>query len=425
MGRSLDISGTELLGRTLKSKAKIIVHEGSSSSSKTFSIAQYFIVRSFSDKNKTFSVVRKTMPAMKRGALKDFREALNLAGCYGSFTENKTDFKFTNKQTGTVIEFFALDNEQKARGPRRDVLWLNEGNELHFEDYRQLAMRTKEQIIIDYNPSMLRSWIYDEVLTRPDCEHIHSTYKVNTFLTEANRREIEVMVPVYEEAGGTHVTDWDLDYTGKGHLVKGDPYWWSVYGLGRRGAPSEAIYPYVYDSPGMPPVETVLGLDFGYNHPMVLARVGIRDAAPMAEVHVDELLFSSYLTVQDLISQLPEVGVEKHELIYADGSRPEMIMEIRRAGYNIKPADKRPGSVKAGIDYLKRHRLCFTARSRASKEQFQDYRWKKTPDGVVMDEPVKLNDDAPDAVRYGIYSHFWRPKQPRRISSATTAYTYK
>jgi len=407
--KSLDISGTELLERTLASDAKIIVHEGSSSSSKTFSLAQYLIVRSFSESNKTFSVVRKTMPAMKRGALKDFKEALNLAGCYSAFNENKTDFKFTNKQSGTVIEFFALDNEQKARGPRRDVLWLNEGNELHYEDYRQLAMRTKDQILIDYNPSMMRSWIYDEVLTRDDCEHIHSTYKVNAFLTDANRREIEIMVPVYEEADGTKFIDWDLTYTGTGQLIKGDPYWWSVYGLGRRGSPSEAIYPYVYDSPGLPDGETVYGLDFGYNHPMVMVEVGIRDIDPKPELHVDEIIHESYLTIADLIDKMNDIGIDRHKKIVADGSRPEAIEEIKRAGYWIEGADKSKGSVYAGINIVKSYKLCFTKRSYRGKQQHQDYRWRKLPDGTILDEPVKLDDDCPDAVRYPVFSHFAKP----------------
>lgn len=406
MQPAIEISGTELLERTLASEAKILVHEGSSSSSKTFSIAQAMIIRSFQERDKTYSVVRKTMPAMKRGALKDFKDALNLADLYRAFDENKTDFKFTNKRTRTNIEFFALDTEQKARGPRRDRLWLNEANELTYEDFRQLAMRTRGQIILDYNPSMLRHWIYDEVLTRDDCEHVHSTYKINTFLSDDNVREIEVMVPVYEEADGSQVIDWDLTYTGHGHLINGDPYWWSVYGLGLRGSPAEAIYPLVYDSPGLPAgADTILGLDFGYNHPMVLVRVAVRDVAPKPELHIEELFYQSFCTGEDLIQLLPDLGVRRHERIWADGARPEMIEDMKRAGYDAAPADKGPGSVKAGIDLMKRYKLCFTRGSSQSRQQFQDYRWRKTPDGIITDEPVKLNDDAPDAARYALYSH--------------------
>ena len=410
MQAKAEIHGTALLERTLTSTAKIIVHEGSSSSSKTFSIAQALIIWSYQETNKTYSVVRKTMPAMKRGALKDFKEALNMVGLADDFTENKTDIWFRNNTTGTVIEFFALDDEQKARGPRRDRLWCNEANELSSDDFKQLSMRTRGQILIDYNPSMLRHWIYSEVLTREDCEHIHSTYKINPFLSDSNIREIEVMVPVYEEADGTHTTDWDLSYTGAGTLVMGDPYWWAVYGLGLRGNPAEAIYPTVYDSPGIPAgASTVLGLDFGYNHPMVLLRCWIKDG-PRPELHIDELFYRSGCTGEDLIAALPELGVGRNELIYADGARPEMIEDIRRADYDAQAADKGPGSVKAGIDLMKRYKLCFTKRSTQTRQQFQDYRWRKTPDGIVLDEPVKLNDDAPDAARYALYSFINTPQ---------------
>lgn len=152
----VQLLGTTLLSTTLASTAKVLVHKGGSSSSKTVSIAQAHIAWSFAETDKTYSVVRKTMPALRRGALKDFHMALDLCGAWPLFEENKTNLTYTNRQTGTVIEFFALDDAQKARGPRRDRLWCNEGNELAYEDWRQLTMRTRNRIVLDYNPSMLR-----------------------------------------------------------------------------------------------------------------------------------------------------------------------------------------------------------------------------------------------------------------------------
>lgn len=417
MATELNIDGTILLQKTLEffdSDFKILVHEGSSGSSKTFSVVQALIIRSFQDRDKTYSVVRKTLPAMKRSVLRDYKVALAISESYRYFKENKTDLFFVNQGTGTVTEFFALDDEQKARGPRRDILYCNEANELGADEFRQLAMRTRGQIILDYNPSMLSSWIYDEVLTRPDCLHIHSTYKMNSFLTDENIREIEAMVPVYEEEDGTHVTDWDLTYTGTGMLIRGEPYWWSVYGLGVRGAPSEAIFPYVFSSEGLPDDERVYGLDFGYNHPAVLVEVGREEGSMLTDahhglqdmLHIDELIHESYLTIDDLINKMDAIGVSKDQVIYADGSRPEAIEEIKRAGYWIQGADKTKGSVYAGINFVKSHKLCFTDRSQRGKMQHQDYRWIKKPDGSILDEPVKMNDDSCDAVRYAAFTHW-------------------
>lgn len=413
---ALELGATPLLTRTLACTAKVGVHEGGSSSSKTVSLAQAHIVWSFQEPGKVFSIVRETMPAMKRGALRDFQNALRWAGVEDRFAVNRTDFVYTNLQTGTQVEFFALDDEQKARGPRRDRLWINEANGTTYESFRQLSMRTRGPIWLDYNPSMQRSWIYDHVLTRADCELIHSTYRDNGYLTAENRREIEIDVPVYEEADGRHTVDWDLTYKGRGALIKGDPYRWAVFGLGRRGAPSEAIYPYVHTG-SFPAADTVLGLDFGYNHPLVLCRLARVDREGKPALHIDQLIHESFLTTDDLLLKLPEAGVEKWELIYADGSRPETIQAMKTAGYNVQAADKSKGSVYQGIQFVKGHRLVFTARSERSRAQFEDYRWKKLPDDTVSDEPVKLNDDAPDAVRYGAFT-YWGSRTPATSSGA-------
>jgi phage terminase large subunit len=431
----LELEGTELLEIILASTAKVQVHKGSSSSSKTVSLAQAHIAWSFEEVGKTYSVVRKTMPALRRGALKDFHMALDLSEAWPHFEENKTNLTYTNKQTGTLIEFFAVDDAQKARGPRRDRLWCNEGNELTYEDWRQLTMRTRGSICLDYNPSMLRHWIYEEVETRADCQVVHSSYKQNPFLTAENIREIEVDVPIYalpaderaklllagfDVADGT-LTDWGGTYDGKGTLLSGDPFRWAVFGLGQRGAPAQAIYPQLFTSAGLTPQrQRHLGLDFGYNHPLSLTEVEYRDMPGKAELHIDQLIHQSYLTSDDLIKMLPEVGVGKRDLITADGARPEMIADLLKAGYNVKAADKGPGSVKAGIDKLKTVKLCFTPRSKQARAQFQDYRWKKTASGEILDEPVKVEDDAPDSVRYAAAKLIADRRAPRRQSAKSS-----
>lgn len=399
---------------------RLLVHEGGSGSSKTFSLAQLFIVLSFQEEGKLYTVVRDRLPALRRSAMRDFQHVLSETGAYSFFDENKSERLYTNRLTGTQIEFAAFDTPQKARGPRRDRLWGNEANELTREVFRQLAMRTRSGICLDYNPSMQRHWIYDEVLPRADCLHLRSTFRDNPFLSAEEVREIKQAVPVYEEADGTRITDWDLGYDGDGHLISGDPYHWAVFGLGRRGAPSEAIYP-TCDVGAFPEeADAVLGLDFGYNHPAVLCRLALVDGRPPA-LHVDELVHTSHLTTEDLIELLPGCGVSTDDLIYADGSRPDTIEAMARAGYNVQAADRRQGSVYAGIQFVKQHRLVFTERSERSRTQCMDYRWKKHRDGRVLDEPVKLNDDAPDAIRYAAYTHWGAPTPEMDYSNVAAA----
>jgi len=412
----IEVSCNGSLPVIMRSKDRIIVQEGGTSSGKTYGFAQAFISHSFNpdEAGAIFSIYRRWLPALKVSALRDFRKALEETDLVDCFIENKTERTFTNVDTGTIIEFQSLDKPQKARGPRRRRLWMNEANEMTLEDYKQLAKRTSGQIYIDYNPSMLNHWIYKDILNRPDVLYLHSTYKDNRFLDDATINEIEIDVPVWELEDGEKVIDWDLthiekcriDGTPPGILIAGDSYRWAVYGLGRRGAPAEAIYPYVFKSDKWPDTPAVYGLDFGFNHPTVLVKLAIRDVAPKAELHIDEVLHQSYLTIDDIISMLPGLGVTRHDTIYADGSRPEAIEEMNRAGYWVRGAEKGPGSVKAGIDFCKRHRLCFTARSELGKLQCQDYRWKKRLDDTVDDDPVKLNDDAPDAIRYGAFTQW-------------------
>lgn len=415
---ALTIACTTLAEQTYAAEAdgaKVVVHEGSSGSSKTISLAQVLLARSFEERGKLYTVTRATLPALKKGALRDWNRVLQWAKIGGKeaatfFDENKTDRIFTNSQTGTQIEFTVFDDEVKARGPRRDRLWCNEANELALPIYRQLAKRTRGTIYLDYNPSMQRHWIYKEILPREDCEHIHSTYKVNRFLTSGEVREVEAAVPVYRLADGSRLTDWKLGGAPVGAVLEsGDPVEWSVFGLGLRCAAGEAIYPALYESRGFHDFE-VYGLDFGFSHPLSLVRIGLRDVAPKPELHVDQVIHSSGLDPDDLLALLVEHAVPKRAPIYCDGARPELVEQLRRAGYNAHAADKSKGSVYAGILHLKKHRLCFTARSRQARDQCADYRWKKHTDGTVMDEPVKLSDDAPDAIRYAAYTHYGKPR---------------
>lgn len=416
-GASFEIKGTDLLAINLELDLRGIVHEGSSSSSKTYSAVQAHVIRSFLYPRRTISVVRKTLPALKKSAIKDIRDILSDSELWKYFKENKSEGTFTNTLTKSVIEFFGLDDPQKARGPRRHDLHATEANELTEEDLRQLMLRSSGKIYIDYNPSMLRSYLYDKIIPRDDFTFEHSTYKRNPFLSQDIIREIEADVPVYSNPETDEVFgDWDNEVE-KGEkkldgwvLQSGDPYRWAVYGLGQRGTPSEAIFPYCYESPGMPNQDTVYGLDFGFKHYMALVEVSMHDAAPKPELHIQQHIFETGLTMPELIGRMKSAGISDRKPIYCDSQRQDNIKMLKDAGYWAVSVEKGPGSVFAGITYLKEFKLCFTRTSDQSKAQCQDYRWKKKPDGEILDEPVKLNDDAPDAIRYAAFGHWGRSR---------------
>ena len=358
---------------------RVIGNQGSTRSTKTYSISQLLSVYVPLLYSKSISIVSPSLPHLKRGARRDVLEILNNCGLYTDDNFNKTDNIYTYPLTKSYIEFFGAEDEGKVRGPGRDILYVNEANLLSYGIYKQLALRTKDVIFLDFNPADEHSWVYDEVDKESNIL-IHSTYLDNPFLTKGQRNEIE-------------------------SLKDADENLWKVFGLGLRGTSSETIYTHWKEIDGFPPCQDVCyGLDFGFNHPTALVKVGFNDG----RVYVDEQIYESKLTNDDLAYLIKTLGITRSSEIFAETARPEAIEEIRRAGLNIKPADK---SVIDGINMVKSMPLFITRRSTNVIKEIKSYKWKTDKDGRVLDEPVKFNDDAMDAMRYAIYTRMFKPKR--------------
>jgi len=329
-------------------------------------------------------VCRKTLPALKSTALKDFLDLLELYGLYNKNNFNKSELIY--KLGGSEICFFSVDQEQKVKGRKRDILWMNEANEFKHSDFKQLSIRTRLQTFMDYNPSDTQSWIYDHVHTRKDIEIIKSTYLDNPFLDQNLIEEIES----YRDT---------------------DENFWRIYGLGEKGVAVSKVYSkwdYCDELPSKG--ETVYGLDFGYNHPTVLTKITNKDD----EYYIKEELYVRFKTNSDLIDLMDEAKVSKKICIYADSAEPQRIKEIQRAGYFVKPAYKGAGSVKNGIDFCKRHKIHLTKDSTKGAGEMKTYSWK-TKEEEILDEPVKIKDDFCDSFRYGIYTHWGGVGKKARI----------
>ena len=278
--------------------------------------------------------------------MREFFNVLEKHGLYSEKLHNKTDHVYW--LNGNRFEFIGLDQPTKVRSRRRQYLYMNEASEFSLEDWRQLSMRTEKQIFVDYNPSEEYSWLYDEVLVRDDCEMQVSTYKDNPFLSADIVKEIE------------------------GYRDK-DPNYWRVYGLGQRGVSMTKIYTHWQYVDEMPEGgEKIFGLDYGFNHPTALVEVRLKDDA-----------------------------------IYADSASPEFISEMQGAGFNVIPADKEQDSVRAGIDEIKKRAFYITKRSVNIIKEARMYSWKNKGGEIVgKEEPIKIKDDAMDAIRYPVYTYF-------------------
>lgn len=365
-------------------KYRLIANQGSTRSSKTYSIDQVLIDVALEVPNKEISIVSQTLPHLKKGARKDAIEILKNMGIYSDKDFNKTDQVYTFSN-GSYIEFFSADDETKVKGPGRDILFINEANHLKYDVYKQLALRTKEVIFVDYNPAGIKSYVYD-LLLLPDTKFIKSTYKQNLrFLTKAQIAEIESMNPEINPITG----DWQL---------------WRVYGLGERAAGEAQIYTHWNLVDRLPdnPDETIYGLDFGYNNPSALVQIDFKDTVPYRK----QLFYQTKLTNSDIIEKLKIFVPNKRKPIYADAAEPDRIQEIKRAGFNIHPANK---DVTKGIDHVKSQPMPITKDSTEMIDEVQFYSWKTDRDGNLLDEPVKLKDHAMDADRYALYTHSIKP----------------
>jgi phage terminase large subunit len=355
----------------------VICNEGGSRSSKSYSVVQLLIHIAISKPNTRVSMVSHSLPHIKRGVYRDFKSILEQWNIWDESSFRYTDFIYTFKN-GSYIELFGLEDPDKAKGPARDILFVNEANLISKALFDQLLIRTTGQVFLDWNPADFISWVYD-IADNPMNKRIHSTYLNNiSNLSESQIRNIEQ----YK----------DLP----------DDFMWKVYGLGERGSAKEIIYTQWKQYDEAPDGDVFYGLDFGYVHPAALIKVTHYEG----QNYFEEIVYQSGLTLSDL-SRLIKEKLPERATIYADAAEPKSIEELYRQGFNIKPAQK---DVWAGIVKMKSYPINLHYNSKNLRREFMSYKWKKDKNDNVIEEPVKANDDLMDACRYAVFTHLTKPK---------------
>jgi phage terminase large subunit len=355
-----------------ESTAKIVVQQGGTRSGKTFNILLW-IIFAYCQRNegKIITICRKSFPALRGTVMRDFFTILKDHDIYSEDYHSKTANEYRINEN--TIEFISLDMPQKIRGRKRDLLFANEANELTQEDWTQLLFRTNEKVILDYNPSEEFHWIYDQVLPRADVEFYQTTYKDNPFLGDVIKEEIE-------------------------RLKQVDENYWRVYGLGERGQARSLVY--TFSTTKEIPKEAKLisyGLDFGYSSdPTSLVRTYILGD----DMYVDELLYRTGMTNQDIANEMKSLGLDRSNEIYADSAEPKSIEEIYRMGWNVKPTIK--GSINIGIDIIRRYKLHATEGSFNLIKELRNYKYIEDKNGHMTNKPVDNFNHALDALRYSV-----------------------
>lgn len=374
------------LKHLLNCKKRFAVLQGGTRSGKTYAVCQYiaYLIRT-ETQPLVISVIRKTLPALKASVQRDLIQILEDMGTYYAGVHNKAENTFRYKNH--LIEFLSVDEPQKIRGRKRSLAFLNEANELNLEDFRQINMRctgireNMPAMILDFNPSDVTHWIYDEVIPREDADTWITTYKDNLHLSEDLVYEIE-------------------------RMRERDPDYWRVYGEGLQAYYSKrqifSNWEFI-DYKDFPDTDNIyLGLDFGYsNDPLAICEV----RKVNSKIYVHELCYKLGMTNLDTIKLITEL---KHDdkVIYYDAAEPKSGEDLRRGGLMAKAAVKGQGSVNAGISLLKEYDIILSKESVNFIKEYHSYYWDQLKDGTIVNKPVDKNNHLMDALRYCVYSAY-------------------
>lgn len=361
--------------------AKTVILYGGAGAGKSWTLAQFLIIEKFiKGKNKHILITRKTNPSLRVSTYQLVLDILNNLGVPYEHKKAEQILMFGKNR----IIFRGLDDPEKIKSAEFNYIWMEEATEFTLDDYRQLRLRLRRhtgrgrnQIFLTFNPISVHHWIYEiffEKKLEDDVDILRVNYKDNPFLDSEYVKLLE-------------------------DLEQQDEVFYKIYTLGEFAQPRDLIYTnfeVVSDIPSSFD-EIIWGLDFGYNNPTALLKIGIRDN----EFWIIDEIYQTRLTNADLIELMKE-KVKRTDPIYADSSEPARIEEIKRAGFNIYPADN---NVKAGIDFVKRQKIYISQNCSNTLKEIRQYLWKKNKDGELLDEPVKFMDHSMDSMRYAIYTH--------------------
>lgn len=362
-----------------KLNKRVRIVRGGTSSSKTFTIIPLLITYCVQRPNTEVSIVSETIPHLRRGALRDFLKIMDLTNNFNPDNYNKSTLTYTFSN-GSYIEFFSADNPAKMRGARRDVLFINECNNVSWESYHQLAVRTRNFIYLDYNP-VSEFWVDTELMNDPDSCYVVLTYKDNEALEPSVVAEIE---KARERAKTSQY--W--------------ANWWKVYGLGQVGSLQGVVFDNWQQVDAIPKDAKLkgYGMDFGYtNDPTTLIAIYEMDGVD----YWDEVIYQTQLTNPELSKLMKSNGVSQSANIYADSAEPKSIAELKQMGWRgVEGAVKGADSITFGIQRIQERTIKVTKRSLNIIKELRSYTWATDKDGKTLNKPIDAFNHSIDAIRY-------------------------
>ena len=358
---------------------RFLIVQGGMRAGKTYPILMLITSWCQQNPDQIATIASMSYPHLSRGAIRDFQNIMKAAEIWEPERWNQSS-KIETFSNGTIMEFISVDN-MSAHGPARNLLFVNEANDMDRETFEQLAARTTGKIIIDYNPThefWAHTWLLKE--HADECDFIILTYKDNEALAPTIRQYIESKKPKPGEKPSN---------------------WWTVYGLGQIGTLEGNIYEGWRKATPEDYKEAKLiryGLDFGFSNDET-GMVAIYQTED-GRIIIEQKLYQTGLLGSQYGDKLRAINIDPNTLIVADSARPEIIAEIKAQGFRIIGADKNAGSVLRGIDRVKQHQIIYDGKD--IEREYLSYQWRTRRSGETLDEPQDGNDHLMDALRYAI-----------------------
>lgn len=366
---------TGLFLANLNAPGHVVVNQGGTWSSKTYSIMQVFARLAIKDPGSVFTVVGESIPNLKVGAMRDFEDIISgspdLEKVITAHNISERTYRFFNK---SVIEFKSYTTEQGAKSGKRDYLFVNEANGIPKPVYDQLALRTRKKQYLDYNPSA-EFWVHQHLIGKPGTSLLISDHRCNPFVEQHQREKIEALKQQDEEM-------------------------WKVYARGLTGKIEGLVFRNWKVGDHILTNEPFYGLDFGYNDPTGLVEMRVSGN----RIELRELIYQSQMITSGIVRKLADLGISRTAYIYGDSSRPEAIEELYQAGYNCHKQYKPQNSVIDGINKLKDFEIVVHPDSINLKKELMTYKWKQDKNGKTLDEPVDFMNHLVDPVRAGLFT---------------------
>lgn len=362
-------------------KYRYIINEGSSRSSKTWSINQIIYLTLVSKLNKRITVWRKYRTDCRATVYRDFNNFLNDRDyyLYDTIRHNKTESSFY--ANNSVIEFNGTDDHQKVHGLTQSIAWFNEVNEITKGVFDQIDQRTSDYCVFDWNPSQSH-WV-DKLKKHPRALVIHSTFRDNPFCPLESKLKILGYEPTPEN---------DIKGTS-------DKYMWEVYGLGIKAEKPNKIYHGWKEIDRLEfdrlPYTSYFWLDFGETNPTAFGEIKYNDR----KAYLNELIYKPGKEIPSLPEALDNLGIEKGtDLIICDSASPEKILELQVAGFYAVAGTK--GRVVDGISFMSKLQIHYTNTSDNIKHEYDNYEWELDRYDLPTEKPIKKDDHHMDGSRY-------------------------